>query len=341
MIFSFAIQPFNIFTVIGIFKNNNPSGNALLFIYALVLKIPLFVNAKPPQLQEHDGILYKFILYLIGSLSSTTFFYSLVAFILFYTQAISFNKIVNNQKLHKQSNYLTGMSYLLITSLFSSWFVLSAPLLVSSLAIYMWGKLSTLYNNANPKTTIFNIGLITGICSFIYFPSIAFIILVMVGVAVAKTFKLQEWIMGLVGIVTPIYFYIAWLFLSSNPQAFKFAGFTVSIPYFYNNKLAYFALALIALSTIIGLIYTNKALQRQVVQTRKSWQLLFLYLIVAAIIPFINTSNNFTYWILLAVPLAPIVASAFFYPKKKYISLVLHWSMFALYIYIHFFTTYK
>jgi hypothetical protein len=73
------------------------------------------------------------------------------------------------------------------------------------------------------------------------------------------------------------------------------------------------------------------------VQTRKSWQLLFLYLIVAAFVPFINTGLNLTYWILLTAPVAPIIASAFFYPQKKIFPQFLHWSMFAIYVAVGFF----
>jgi hypothetical protein len=64
--------------------------------------------------------------------------------------------------------------------------------------------------------------------------------------------------------------------------------------------------------------------------------LLFLYISVAALVPFINASINFSYWILLAVPLSPVIASAFFYPQKKYLPLLLHWLMFSIFVAISF-----
>jgi Family of unknown function (DUF6427) len=324
--------------VTGIFKTNNPSGNFLLFFYAIVLKFPMFMHIAEPQLQPQDGILYKAILQLLVPIVKVIpFFYSVLTFLLLVSQAIIFNKIVNEQRLHKNTHYLTGMSYLLVTSLFADWFTFSAPLIVNTLLIWIWARLCRMYNNPNAKTTIFNIGLVTGIASFIYFPSITFLVLVMAGIAISRPFRLQEWLTGLVGIITPLYFFVSWLFLTDRMSAFHFPGFHLNYPHFFGSKLAYLALIITFIAVLIGFYYTNDNMRRQVVQTRKSWQLLFLYLFVAALVPFFNAAINFSYWILLAVPLSPIVASAFFYPKKKLVPLILHWAMIIIFIAISFF----
>ncbi len=322
----------------GIFKANNPSGNAILFLYAIVLKLPMFLHVRSPQLQPLDGILYKSLLQFLNPIANSFHAtYGILTFFLLFIQAIGFNKVVNDQRLHKQNNHLTGMSYLLITSLFSDWFTFSAPLIVNTFMIWIWSRLCALYNNQHAKATIFNIGLVTGISAFVYFPSITFLVLIMAGIAIARPFRLQEWLTGLAGIITPIYLFGAYLFLTNNFKTYNFPGFHFSYPHFFGNKWAYAALAIILISSIIGIYFINKNINRQVVQTRKSWQLLFLYIIVAALVPFINASINFSYWILLAVPLSPVIASAFFYPQKKIFPLLLHWAMFAIFVAIGFF----
>lgn len=322
----------------GIFKANNPSGNALLFIYAVVLKLPMFLQIRMPQLQPLDGIFYKTFLQFLAPLSKELpSVYSIITFLLLFTQAISFNKIVNSQRLHRQTNYLTGMSYLLLTSMFSEWFSLSAPLIVNTFLIWIWGRLCSLYNNQLAKETIFNIGIGTGLAAFFYFPSITFLLLIMVGIAVARPFRLQEWLIGLIGIITPIYFFVAYLYLTGNIASFHFPGFRLSYPRFFGNKWAYAALFIVAVAICIGIYFVNTNMRRQVVQTRKSWQLLFLYIIVAALVPFLNAGVNFSYWVLLAVPIAPLIAAAFYYPKKKIFPLTLHWAMLAIYIAVGYF----
>lgn len=290
-----------------------------------------------PVVQPLDGILYKGLLKLIApAANSIPFIYPALTFLLLVVQAIGFNKIVNDRRLHKQPNYLTGMTYLLVTSMFPDWFSLSAPLIINTFMIWTWARLCTLYSNPSPKATIFNIGFVTGVAAFFYFPSIFFLVLIMSGMAVARPFRLQEWLTGLVGIITPVYFFGAWLFLTNNAKSFHFPGFHFSYPHIYGNRWMYAALALTALAIGIGLYFVNINIRRQVVQTRKSWQLLFLYLIVAALIPFINAGTGFSYWILAAVPVSPIIAAAFFYPQKKAFPQLVHWAMVGVYVVVSF-----
>lgn len=63
------------------------------------------------------------------------------------------------------------------------------------------------------------------------------------------------------------------------------------------------------------------------IQVRKSWSLLLLYLLTSLMVPFINSTSTFTYWILSAVPFAAFHANTFFYPQKKLLPYVLHWAM--------------
>jgi hypothetical protein len=319
--------------VSGIFKANNPSGNLFLFVYAVILKLPAFLFYSKPHLQKFDGIFYKSFLQLISPIASSfSPIFSIISFLLLYFQAITLNKIVQNQKLLKHNNYLAGMAYLLITSLFPEWFSLSAPLVINTLMIWILKQLCELPSTSNPKTVIFNIGLTLGLASFIYFPSITFIILVIIAMAISRAFKLQEWFIALLGLITPMYFYLAYLFLFGNFNTYQFPGFHLSLPLFFNNKLYYACLIFLIAVLTIGIYFVNQNFNRQVIQSRKTWQLIFLYFLVASLMSFINAGINFTYWILLAIPATPIIAAAFFYPQKKYVGMVLHLIFFALYI---------
>ena len=322
----------------GIFKANNPSGNAMLFFYAMVLKLPLLLHLYSPQSQPTDGVFYKFFLQLSHFIAGGfPYFYNLLTFILLFMQAVSFKKIVNNQRLHKLPNYLAGMSYLLVTSLFSEWFSLSAPLIVNTFILWIWGKLCTLYNNPDPKAAIFNIGLLTGISIFFYFPSILFLLLVTAGIAISRPFKLQEWLIGLLGIITPAYFFCIWLFLTGHKIEMNFPWLHFSSPHFAGNRWFYAALTIIILATGLGVYFIMKNMNRQIVQTRKSWQLLFFYIIIAAVIPFFNKGINFSVWIFPALPLSAVVAAAFLYPQKRIFPVILHWAMFIIYVAVGFF----
>ena len=319
----------------GIFRANNPINTFMLFVYGLLLKLGCFISPQIPVIQKSDGFLYnQIIAFIKPKFDSFPVIYSVIMYILLYTQAISFNRLLNNRRLIQKPNYLPGMSYLLITSFFVEWNVLSAPMLINTLLIWVWAKMSTVYNNQHVKTTLFNMGIAIGVSTFFYFPSLAFAILIIFGLLLTRPPRIAEWLIPLLGILIPWYFLFAWLFLTDKLYSFQVPGIQIDYPLFSKNNIEYIGLALIAITTIAGAFFVQLNARRQVVQIRKSWGLMILYLIVALFIPFINSSYNFKYWFLATVPLSAFIACVFFYPKKKWVLSVIHWIMAGFVIYI-------
>ena len=301
-----------------------------MLVYGLLLKLIMFIHPQIPLPQQTDGFLFKLLLsQLSGVGKSIPLIYPLISFILLYTQAITLNALVNQHRLMQKPNYLTGMAYLLITSLFAEWNILSAPLIINSLIIWVWSRMSKLYNEPSPKTSLFNIGMAIGISCFFYFPAIAFSILVVIGLLITRPFKLPEWVVALLGLASPFYFLLSYVFVMYKWQGYHFPGVALTLPHFVESKWALAAVIIVLFISITGFIYVQKNFRRQLVQARKSWNLIFLYLLIALFIPFINASHSFVYWILSAVPIAVIAGAGFLYPQKSGFPLILHWLMVA------------
>ena len=314
----------------GVFKSNNPYNTFLLLVYGLLLKLIMFIHPQIPLPQQTDGFLFKLLLsQLSGVGKSLPIIYPLISFILLYTQAITLNALVNQHRLMQKPNYLTGMAYLLITSLFAEWNILSAPLIINSFIIWVWSRMSKLYNEPSPKTSLFNIGMAIGISSFFYFPVISFSALVVVGLLITRPFKLPEWVVALLGLASPFYFLAAYVYITDKWQGYHFPGVAVTFPRFIESRWALAAIFIVLFISSTGFVYVQKNFRRQLVQARKSWNLIFLYLLIALFIPFINASHSFVYWILSAVPIAVIAGAGFLYPQKKGFPLILHWLMVA------------
>jgi hypothetical protein len=319
--------------LIGTFKANNPYNTFLLLVYGLLLKLHMFLHPVIPSPQKTDGFLFKELLKQLDVVGKNIpAIYPIITFLLLYTQAITFNKLVSDQRLMQKSNYLTAMSYLLVTSLFTEWNILSAPLIINTLLVWVWARMSGLYNNSKPQATLFNIGMAIGVSTFFYFPSIAFAALIIFGLVVTRAFRLSEWLIALFGILTPYYFLLAYVFLTDKWKGYKFPGVSISYPKFYQSAWETTAIFIVLFASIVGLFFIQQNFRRQLVQTRKSWNLVFLYLLVAIFIPFINATHTFQYWILCAVPLSVFVACTFLYSSKKWLTLWLHWLMVAFVI---------
>ena len=321
----------------GIFRANNPLNTFLLFVYGILLKLVWFVHPPVPVAKESNGFLFNNLLGVIKpTLDAFPVTYTFITYLLLFTQAVSFNQILNNRRLMQKPNYLPAMSYLLITSFFVEWNVLSGPLIINTLMIWVWAKMSNLYNNKHAKTTLYNIGIAIGLVSFFYFASITLGLLIIFALLIMRPPKVAEWLIALIGIVTPWYFLFVWLFLTDKLYSFYVSEFRFLKPAFHQNIIAYIAVIFVIGMALIGGFFVQSFSGKQVVQVRKSWSLMLLYLIVAIFIPFINISHNFEYWLLAVVPLSAFVACAFFYPKLKWIPAALHWIMAGFVIYMQY-----
>jgi Predicted membrane protein len=317
--------------VVGIFKANNPFNTFLLFLYGLLLKLTWFIHPHIPIVQKTDGFLFRELLIKLENTGSHfPVIYPAITYLLLFTQAVTFNKLINDQKMMQRPNYLPGMSYLLITSMFSEWNILTAPLVINTLLIWVWARMSTLYSSTKPKSTLFNIGMMIGVSTFFYFPSLAFVLLIVFALIVSRPFILAEWIISILGIVTPYYFLFSYLFLTDKLNGYRLPQFEISHPMFHQNYWEFVGIGLIILTFLIGLYFVQANFRKQLVQVRKRWSLLLLYLIVAVFVPFINATHTFEYWILTAIPLSAYVASGFLYPVKRWLPIVLHLLMIAI-----------
>jgi hypothetical protein len=315
--------------VVGIFRNYNPFGIIFLFFYGLILRFASFIDPHIPIAQETDGFLYHGLLRGLSGIGKVTpVIYPILAYTLIFIQAMTLNSLVNNHKLLPKSSFLPAMSYLLITALFPEWWQFSSTLLVNSLLVWVWARMSGLYNNNRAKLVLFNIGMVLGICSFFYFPSIALVVLMIFALIIMRPFNLSEWLVGLLGITTPYYFLFAYLYLTSQWDPGRFIpSLSLSYPAFLQNVWAWGGMVLLIVPFLISGFYIQGNILKMLIQVRKSWSLLLLYLLTALLVPFINSSSTFEYWILCAPPFAAFHAYTFFHSNKKNFPLILHWIM--------------
>lgn len=320
----------------GIFRSNNPLNTFLLFVYGILLKFGWLLHTQIPVVHKSDGFLfYQLIESLNPYFNSYPKSYFIIVYLLLFTQAISFNQIIISRRMMQKPNYLPAMSYLLITSFFSQWNVLSAPLILNSILIWIWAKISNLNLNQHPKSTLFNIGMLVGIAAFFYLPSFAFVILILLSLIITRPVKIAEWLITFLGVVIPWYFLASWLFLKDSVYSFRLSGLGVSSFNFFSfTRYQTGAIIFLFLLVLVGLFFVRSFMSKQVLQVRKNWILMLLYFIVSLAVPFINMGLGVVYWLLALVPASAFIGCALYYPRLKWIPKLLQWLMviFALYM---------
>ncbi len=315
--------------MIGIFKQKAPGNVALLLILGLVLKLPLFLHPQIVDATSYDGKLYGAVIALITK-NGSIFLSGILAFLLLYIHALIITGIVNEYRMTARSTFLPGMAYMLITSLLPEWSFLSAPLIAATFIIWAFAKLFQLYNNEYANTKIYNIGLLLGIASFFYFPSLLFIVCVIIGLLILRSFRLNEIFLLLIGAITPYYFYAVYLFLVDGLTINKLIPLIrVQVPPLTTSLWIVGGILFLTIPFLIGGYYIQTQLRKMLIQARKNWSVVLLYLFIAFFIAFVNDDEVYTNWIVAIAPFAAFHACAYFYTPRTWITTMIFFAMVA------------
>lgn len=313
--------------MIGIFKQKNPANILLLLVFGVLLKLPMFLHPHIPAGHASDGILFKKILQFLETTGhSNPSLYPSLAFALLFLQAIMLTGFINTQRMLSRPTFFPGMAYMLITSLLPEWNYFSAPLIVNTILLFVLSGLFKIYNQQNARGTIYNIGLALGVASFLFFPAITFIVWILLALAVMRPFKLNEWMLCIAGITTPFYFYAIYLFISDQwSWQHLWPYFTIGMPSIKQSVWLAGSAFLLIVPFLGGGYYVQDNLRKMLIQVRKGWSLLLLYLLGAIFIPFVNNSDTFENWVMAAIPFAAFHACTYLYSTFRIIPLLIFW----------------
>jgi hypothetical protein len=313
--------------VIGIFKNKSPANIFLLLVFGVLIKLPMFLHPHMASVHAGDSILYRAIVHFLEpNGQSFPSLYPLLAFTLLFLQAMLLTRFINTQRMMTRPGYLPGMAYLLITSLFPEWNYFSAPLLVNTILLFILSGLFRIYSMQNAKGPIFNIGFSLGIASFLFFPSLTFIIWILLALMLMRPFRLNEWVICILGLTTPFYFYAIYLFITGQwSWEHWWPYLSISLPSVKQSAWLAGSAFLLAVPFLAGGYYVQDSLRRMLIHIRKGWSLLLLYLMAAIFVPFVNTSDTFENWVLATIPFAAFHGCTYLYSKPRIFPILVFW----------------
>ena len=249
------------------------------------------------------------------------------------------NGIANRQKLMPRENYLPGMCFLLFSAILMPLQQFSASLIANTLLLWVLSMVMKSSNHPAPKTVLYNTGVILGIAILLYSPSILFISIFLLSILILRPFVLREWVLGILGILTPFYFLLSFRFLKSLDPFWYWGDLYLHRPFFNILPSAIPSYMILLFMLLSGILYGQKYMQRHIVLTRRSWSIVYLTLIVAFFMTFFGDLQLGPTYLPALLPFSLIGSCAFFYPDSKWFVHILHWSLFILAIKIQYFST--
>ncbi len=309
----------------GPFKGNNPSNHFLLIIYGLLLYWPLFYHPLAIQNLNNGSYLFDLIMQVIQFLFGKMYWlFTLIVFLLFYMQALLLNHIATNQRLFQRPNFLVSMIYLL----FSSFFLIGQPFgsthVILMMLVFLLYQVSLFQTTNTPGKTMFNTGLILGILLLIDPSSFVLIFLPMIGLAIMRPFRLQEWFIVFLGLLTPPYMQGSYLFIRYGHWKNFQPKLRFEIPNWELNSYENFQFSIILMVSLVGFYFVQSNRMKGLIQSRNTWSVILSTGILSFIFFFFNNNPiKLSFGLLLPI-LAFFGASAFYYAEKGWFRTLMH-----------------
>lgn len=325
--------------MIRFFRSGNPLTVLLLFIYTLFIKFYYLLHPSSFLADASEGLAYNLLTgWLEGMVGKSPYFFTSMAVLLQFLQALLLTRVINNHRLFPKDNYLPAMSFLLFTSLLESWNIFSPALIVNTIMLWIFSSIADLYMRSSARDVAFNMGFALGICGLFYFPSILFLVLLLVSLLIMRSFRLAEWIIGLLGLICPFYLLGTWLFLTNRwdlVEALPNIGF--NLPLITDYKV-WGALVVSLFFFVIGWLLLQRVFKKMLIQGRKIWGTVVAYALVAMFIPFFSEHFSAGYWVLAILPVSLFAGNVFWSISNNSFANALHIIVLAYVIVMQYFS---
>ena len=316
--------------MVALFKNRSPATIIWLFILSLAVHSHFFVDSPTVQPLPHQGLLS-----LLLNAYSSVFLPSTVVYVyhaIIILQALRLNYLFTDHRMFNKVNYLVAMVYVLLTGLVSEWGTLNPALIANSFIIWLLAKILRLYNSPNPKTLLFNIGLIIGVSALCYQPSALLLVVAAFAVLTVRPFAANEWLVLLMGAIAPYYFLASFLYLNSNITALisYIPAWKIILPVVRLSTNYYVTFFILITVLLTGVFYWQNDSRTLLIQVKKYWSVLLFMLLIMLFVPVISKNAGIQSLLLSLVPASPFIAKGFLSPKSAILPALMFWSLLAL-----------
>lgn len=313
------------------FKNNNPFVVIALFILLLLMKQQALLHpVMPIALPNH--LIFESILKL---LPLSAMGYTMIAVIMVFLQAIYLNYIAERHKLFGKPGSFVALMYITLTSLYPAFNYFSEPLLINWFVILAIDIMLSFPKTLQPNKKLFNAGFAISIPAILQAPALGFICLLIFGYLLLRSYRSKELVVAVLGYLTPFYFLAVILYLIDHLSFFTHLpelGFDMHLLSASRIYLAGTLMGVLML-LIAGSYAFQLSSPRMTIYVRRSWFLIYIYLIIAIAVTLLAVSALRAEWLLVLPALSLIVAQVFYMENNRRLSNFIFYFSLALLIF--------
>lgn len=322
--------------MLNLFRSYNPYSVIVLFLVAIFLKLAILIHPEMAFAAGHSQIVWlKLAGFLETIFGGSSFLITFFALVNLFGQAIFLNRIANRHHLYPKATYLPALTYILVTSLIKDWNYLSAELVSNWLVLAMLSAMLQLYSPTDVRKQIFNIGCFISLTAMLVFPNVLFVLLLLVALGILRPFKASEWMVGLLGIITPFYFLAGILYLTDNLALLRqMINIGFSLPrQLLHPEITITVASWLVLLLLVGTWYLNYFMSRMLFQNKKWWWVVVVSFLISLLAGMFTVAKGYNQWMAALAPASFIIANLWFEERKKWITTIFFYLFVAVVIF--------
>jgi hypothetical protein len=322
--------------VVSLFKDRSAVSVFWLIIVCFGLHTQTLINPPQVVISPNDGFLF----YLLRPLQhAEAYLVSLLYIVFIFLLALQLNFVLSVLRMYPRQSYTAALAFLLFSALLPAFNVISAALVACNFFIWILYGASKLYAAPNAKSSIYNFGLLNGLCVLLYYPSVPLILIAVIALAIIRPFRLNEWFVLFFGIITPAYFLITYFFLTGQLNLVRLQQVFNLIRLPVPPVLTIITWLVAALVALWGIFSVQNSLANVLIQVRKSWSVFLLAFIFFLPMVFLAT-GAYPFALLMAIVPASAYAGFALANNRNILPVVFFWALLGLSIYNNWFAKY-
>ncbi|HPT22292.1 MAG TPA: DUF6427 family protein [Bacteroidales bacterium] len=307
--------------LLRLFKGTGPGVILLIIITLAVVWIGTFLSVPAgvvPADPANQMPLYGLLLRVIGDnpYPGVIFSFSMAAVMSLIITHFNTTIFFINER-----TYLPALIYILFGGILPQYQLLNPVLPASFFLMMALMKVMSCYRKQGLAYSFFDAGLLIGTGSLFYADLIWYGLLLLIGIAILRTFNIGEIIISLLGLITP-YIITFGLYYVMGKDIIALLSLVISNLFdkpetYVFSRMAIVSLAFACIIMIVSLIYLSMLMSTKKIQSRKTFFLLMWVFLISLGIYFALPSATAGIIWLISIPASYFMTHYFVFVKKK------------------------
>jgi hypothetical protein len=309
--------------LLRLYKGTGPGVIFLIVITAAGVWTGAFIAPQLPSLFNYDVSpmpLYALLLRVIGGNTTIGIIFSFVLVLLMAFLLVNFNTTVF---FINQRTFLPAVVYVLFTGLFPQYQLLNPALPASLFLMLAIRRVIDSYRKNDIAFNFFDASFLIGTGTLFYFNLIWFWLLIILGIAIFRTWNIWEALLSILGLCTPLLLTAAVYYVSGmDPGQLititRYNLLHVSGDYTY-SRVAITELIFIAIIILISLFHLLSVMNIKKIKSRKTFSELIGTFLACVLVFYILPSVSVELIFIATIPISYFLTHYFVFTKKQLI----------------------